>query len=208
MRDWTRRDWLFFGGTQALLVLLVGMVLLAWFGPQQMASAAIPVPRSRWLAQCRAFPVDAAAGITVERVRVRPRRVTALLRAGARRGWLQAHRLGTLSGAGVWAVRGPTALRDRMATSPECSGANGRVIPWAGVKDLPAPARAWIAERSTCCGRATIGGREFRAWPCAWALPASELHRPGLEVQQLVGYGPGVVGARGPCAEYAAEPEP
>jgi hypothetical protein len=167
--------------------------------------AVIPVPRSRWLAQCSALPVDTTAGITVERVRVRPRRVTALLRAGKRRGWLQAHRLGTLSGSGVWAVRGPTALRNRMALSPECSGANGRVIPWTSAKDLPPAAKAWIAARATCCGEATYKGRTYRAWPCARGLPVSPQYREGFAVVRLDGYGPPVVGSKGACSEYAQE---
>jgi hypothetical protein len=201
---WNRRDWLFFGGAQALIVAVVGMVLFAW-ASRPTADAAIPVPHSRWLAQCRAFPVDATAGITVERVRVRPRRVTALLRAGKRRGWLQAHRLGTLSGAGVWAVRGPTALRNRMALSPECSGANGRVIPWTSAKDLPPAAKAWLAERVTCCGEATYKDRTYHAWPCARGLPTSTQYREGFTVVRFDGYGPPVVGSEGACAEYAQE---
>jgi hypothetical protein len=185
----------------SLVILVAGGVFgfSAW--RNHLADASIPVPHSRWLAQCTAIPVSAVDGLTVERVTVRQGRLNASLRAGKTRGWLQAHRLGTLSGAGVWAVRGPTALRDRMAQAPECS----RVVSWSQVGALPSVAKAWIAERSTCCGLATLGGREFRAWPCSWGVVASEHHRPGLAVQQLAGYGPGIVGARGPCADYEVE---
>jgi hypothetical protein len=184
-----------------LLAMMIGGLLIKAAIGAPISPNALHVPHSRWLAQCSAIPVSAVDGITVERVTVRQGRLSASLRAGKARGWLQAHRLGTLSGAGVWAVRGPTALRDRMAQAPECS----RVVSWSQVETLPSAAKAWIAERSTCCGLATLGGRELRAWPCAWGVVASEHHRPGLAVQQLAGYGPGVVGARGPCADYEVE---
>jgi hypothetical protein len=199
---WTDRVLKYFLFSSPLLFLVIAYLPygLGVF-PMSEATASIPVPHTRWLAQCDALPVDATAGITVERVRVRPGRVTALLRAGKRRGWLQAHRLGAYGGSDIWAVRGPTALRDRMASSPSCS----RVVAWPQVGQLPAAALAWIAERSTCCGRATLAGREFRAWPCAWQLAASPGFRPGLAVDELVGYGPGVVGSTGACAEYTEE---
>lgn len=184
-----------------LLAMIIGGLLIKAAIGAPISPRSRPVPHSRWLAQCTAIPVSAVDGLAVERVTVRRGRLSASLRAGKARGWLQAHRLGTLSGAGVWAVRGPTALRAAMQASPDCT----RVIAWDQVAALPATAKAWIAERSTCCGLATLGGREFKAWPCSWGVVASEYHRPGLAVQQLAGYGPGVVGARGPCADYEVE---
>jgi hypothetical protein len=186
-------------------VIVVGIGVALALTAHVPADASIPVPHARWLAQCDAFTVDAAAGITVERVRVRPGRVTALLRAGKRRGWLQAHKLGALNGKAVWAVRGPAALMAAMASSPSCSGSNGRVVAWSAVKDLPAPVLAQIAQWFTCCGSATLAGREFREWPCAWQLAASPQFRPALAVDRLDGYGPGVVGSTGACAEYTED---
>lgn len=152
------------------------------------------VPHSTWLARCSAVPTDALDGIEISPASTRPGVVEWELRQGTRVGVLRAYRLGVYAGIPVYAVRGPTVLRDRMALDPACP----QVKTWPEVRDLPAAVVAWIAERSTCCGSATVGGMEYAAWPCAWELVAGR-----VTVARRDGFGPGVVGSNAPCEGYA-----
>jgi hypothetical protein len=154
------------------------------------------VPHSRWLARCAAVPVSAADGIEVMRSATRPGVRTWWLRKGRHRGVLAAYRIGAYQGAGVYAVHGPTALRERMAAAPECSHA----IPWGEVASLPRQALEAIAPGLVCCGEATRGGATVAAWRC----DRSAALGGDTRIQRLDGYGPGVVAGGSPCSDYSA----
>ena len=185
---------------QLILAVLALLCLLAvlWGGMRGARSlprvplgplmGAIAVPHSAWLARCSALPVEALDGIEIVKASVSPGQVSVFLRRGTAYGWFSAHSIGVYQGATVYACYGPTALRGRMAASSTCSHA----IPWNAVKALPGAVRDWVAARSTCCGRATMGGQEVTAWPCSWA-PAR------VTVEELTSIGPGVVGSESPC---------
>jgi len=172
-----------------LALLLILAVRLGWAQSAAGATVVIP-PHSSWLARCTGLPVEAVDGITIVKATVHPDRVSALLRKGDYRGFLQCYRMGVFQSAPVFACYGPTVLRDRMAADPACSHA----IAWTAVSGLPQAARDWIKARSTCCGKSSLG----RAWPCSWAK---------VTVERLDGYGPGVVGSADPCAEYPVDEE-
>ena len=148
------------------------------------------VPHGRWLARCSAVPVSAADGITVVAAYTRPRTRAWLLAKGAQTGHLICHRIGTYNAVGVWACRGPLLLRDRMAADAACSHA----IPWPQVRDLPTAALQAIASGLVCCGASSAG----QVWRC----DRSAALGGDVTVNRLDGYGPGVVGAQGPCADY------
>ena len=179
-----------------MTALMTG-IMAAW-----LAVAPLPlkttVPHSRWLARCSALPVSAVDGIAVV-AKHRPgayqwilgKVVDGQLRVGV----LVAYRVGTYQGVGVYAVHGPTVLRDRMAAAPECSHA----IPWPDVRDLPTAALTAIASGLVCCGEGTRGERTVTAWRCD---QSAALGGP-VTVSRLDGYGPAVVAGGSPCSDYA-----
>ena len=151
------------------------------------------VPHSRWLARCSAFPETATDGIT----RVAAHRPGALQWLLAKQdngklyvGVLVAYRIGTYEGTGVYAVHGPTILRDRMAADPNCSHA----IAWPDVSGLPQAALTAIASGLICCGDSSAG----RAWRC----DRSAALGGDVTVNRLDGYGPSVVAGTDPCEAY------
>ena len=157
------------------------------------------VPHSRWLARCSAFPATAVDDIArVSAHRAGAREWLLAKRVGQRLavGTLTAYRVGTYQGVGVYAVRGPTVLREQMAADPACSHA----IPWPQVRDLPKAALTAIAPGLVCCGASSAGP--------AWRCDRSKALGGDVTVSRLDGYGPGVVGAQGPCADYAGEVTP
>lgn len=183
-----------------LAVLLAPVLYIAWAQSKLpvaiLAATALEtdVPHSSWLARCSALPISAIDGLTVIKATVYADRVTAVLVKDKRIGFLQCHRLGVYSGAPVYTCWGPTVIRDRMALDPACTHA----IPWSAVPGLALAVKTWVAERSTCCGVATVGGEVRSEWPCRWELI------PGrVTVTSRSGYGPGVVGADQPCAHVA-----
>jgi hypothetical protein len=150
-----------------------------------------PVPRSYWLAECSAWPItmdDLPDGVQLTKIRVRPGHVWALFvkPSTRQRGVLEAYRLGSREqGWSIWSVRGPTVARDVMAVSPACRvvATYQQVMAWS------APARDWLAARSTCYGSATWRGRNYNVWPCRWST-----ERIGQgSVSALIGIGPGVM---------------
>jgi len=179
----------------ALAALFVVFGYSYAFAPTQRAgSRMIVVEHSRWIARCEALPVDAVSDIEIESVRTGQGRITAVLTKGRYLGYLTADRLGVYLGIPVYSVIGPTVLRDRMASDPACP----QVKTYQDLATLGPVARDWIAERSTCCGEATVNGRTYHAWPCRWSID-----RPAeITVTRIDGIGPGVVGSRGACVDY------
>jgi len=151
------------------------------------------VLHSRWLARCSAFPETSTDGIT----RVAAHRPGALqwilgktVNGRLHVGVLVAYRIATYAGVGVYAVHGPTILRDRMAADPNCSHA----IAWPDVSSLPQAALNEIASGLICCGASSAG----RAWRC----DRSAALGGDVTVSRLDGYGPGVVAGTDPCEAY------
>lgn len=157
----------------------------------------VDVPHSSWLARCTALPITAIEGLTVLKATVYADRVTAVLVKDKAVGFARCHKLGVYDKIPAYACWGPTALRDKMAADKVGCVAGG-VIDWGKVAVADPKLVAWIAERSTCCGVATVGGEVRSEWPCRWEL------EPGrVTVTSRSGYGPGVVGAEQPCSHVA-----
>lgn len=100
---------------------LLSGIMAAW-----LAIAPLPlvntVPHSRWLARCSALPVSAVDGLTVvasHRPGAREWLLGKLVAGRLYVGTLTAYRIGTYAGVGVYAVRGPTILRDRMSADAD-----------------------------------------------------------------------------------------
>jgi hypothetical protein len=199
-----------------MVLLAVGAVLCLWavlahaYGPTVVPlSSALqtarpePVAVDRYLVECRevgqvpTIPTVDATGIREKAAMNRGNMRRLDYEMAGRRVHGVTHRLGSQRSGWSWyAVRGPVPLRAELAL------AGCRVVPYTTAKSEPPPVNAWLeAAGMTCCGAATWRGRAFTSWPCSWT---TEREGQGT-VTRLDGYGPGVVGGRSACADYAAE---
>ncbi len=136
------------------------------------------------LVECTAWPWagERAAGTSLRQLRrsTTGKRFRVVFRVLARNilAIMQGRRLGTRDGKAVWSVRGPKVLGAALVA------AGCTVVPWVEAISLPAPAKAWIAARSTCYGAGKKNGKPVRGWRCS---------DTAVTVTRLDGYGPRVV---------------